>query len=363
MLDMEINSRGPYAATLKAKEKRLGEFLKDYLERPLRVFPSPEKYFRMRAEFRIWHVGDQAYYAMFPSGKSKQPIFLENFAYASQRINQLMAQLKLAWVEFPELKEKLFQVEFLTTLTEEALITLCYHRKLDQSWLILAKKLAVQWKVKLVGRSRKQQLCTHEPFVVEKLEILGRQYTYVQPENSFTQPNTFINKKMLSWAVEQLHTPDYDLLELYCGNGNFTLPLSSRVRRVLATETNAISVHALAKNISLNKLENISYARLSAEELIQAVRQTRTFKRLAQVDLTSYNFATVLVDPPRCGLDILTCQWMSQFPNILYISCNPNTLVDNLKYLTKTHQVRSAALFDQFPFTEHIETGLFLSRR
>jgi tRNA (uracil-5-)-methyltransferase len=49
--------------------------------------------------------------------------------------------------------------------------------------------------------------------------------------------------------------------------------------------------------------------------------------------------------------------------SILYISCNPETLAENLKQITKTHQVVSAALFDQFPWTKHIESGVLLKRR
>ncbi len=60
-------------------------------------------------------------------------------------------------------------------------------------------------------------------------------FSYRQPEGAFTQPNGAVNQKMLSWAFEAIGERDDDLLELYCGNGNFTLPLATRVRQVLAT--------------------------------------------------------------------------------------------------------------------------------
>ena len=89
----------------------------------------------------------------------------------------------------------------------------------------------------------------------------------------------------------------------------------------------------------------------------------REFERLKGIDFTSKNFTTVLVDPPRAGLDPETLAMISQFEHIIYISCNPNTLVDNLSVLSKTHEVTRAALFDQFPFTTHMESGVFLQRK
>jgi tRNA (uracil-5-)-methyltransferase len=79
--------------------------------------------------------------------------------------------------------------------------------------------------------------------------------------------------------------------------------------------------------------------------------------------LKVYDFSTVLVDPPRAGLDGKTIEMIQQFDNIIYISCNPLTLADNLQQLSTTHKIKRSALFDQFPFTEHIESGVYLEKR
>jgi len=84
---------------------------------------------------------------------------------------------------------------------------------------------------------------------------------------------------------------------------------------------------------------------------------------LRGVDINSYNFSTVLVDPPRAGLDIDTIDLVSKIENIIYISCNVETLKRDLETLIKTHRVEKVALFDQFPYTNHIESGIFLRRR
>jgi tRNA (uracil-5-)-methyltransferase len=70
-----------------------------------------------------------------------------------------------------------------------------------------------------------------------------------------------------------------------------------------------------------------------------------------------------LVDPPRAGLDDATLTLAQRFDNILYISCNPQTLADNLATLSKSHTIVKTAFFDQFPYTQHLESGVLLQRK
>ncbi len=93
------------------------------------------------------------------------------------------------------------------------------------------------------------------------------------------------------------------------------------------------------------------------------MNEERIFKRLSDIDLESYNFSTVFVDPPRAGLDQGTEELVKRFDNILYISCNPETLKANLDNICQTHAVKRIALFDQFPYTHHAEMGVFLTRK
>ncbi|RYZ86388.1 MAG: tRNA (uridine(54)-C5)-methyltransferase TrmA, partial [Moraxellaceae bacterium] len=116
-------------------------------------------------------------------------------------------------------------------------------------------------------------------------------------------------------------------------------------------------------NMVYNNIENITLARMSSEELTQALNGVRAFRRLEGVTLGDYSFDCVFVDPPRAGLDAATLNFISQFPYIIYISCNHHTLSDNLLQLSQSHTVTDAALFDQFPFTDHIEVGVVLKRR
>jgi len=217
---------------------------------------------------------------------------------------------------------------------------------------------------KVMGRSRKQKVILSDEFVTEKLEIDGKVFTYVQYESGFTQPNPAVNVKMIEWAIEQAKKVGHgDFLESYCGLGNFTLPLAHYFEKVLATEISKRSIHAAQQNCTLNGIDNITFARLASEEMTEALQGKREFNRLQGVDLKSYDFSSVLVDPPRAGLDEGTIALISKLENIIYISCNPETLARDLETLTKTHQVKEAALFDQFPHTEHVESGVFLVKR
>jgi tRNA (uracil-5-)-methyltransferase len=352
-----------YAAQLADKQARLQELLAPFDAPAPEVFDSPLSHYRLRAEFRLWRDGEQRHYAMFEPGDKRAPILLEDFPIASQRINDLMPRLKAAWQASPTLGHKLFQVEFLTTLSGDALITLAYHRPLDDAWAQAAEPLAAILGASIVGRSRGQRRVVGRDYVSETLSVAGREFRYRQPEGAFSQPNGAVCQKMLGWAYDVLGERDDDLLELYCGNGNFTLPLATRVNRVLATEISKSSVNAALANLADNGIDNVTLVRLSAEELTQALNKVRPFRRLADVDLDSYRFGTVFVDPPRAGMDPDTCELTRRFERILYISCNPETLAANIAQLHDTHRVSRCALFDQFPWTHHMEAGVLLEKR
>ena len=331
------------------------------------VFASPEQHYRMRAEFRVWHEGDEIFYAMFERGQRASGASLrrvDTFLAAHESINALMPRLLAAADAVPVLKNRWYQAEFLATLSGEMLVSMIYHKRLDEAWTAAAAKLQHELGIRIIGRSRGQKIVLSEDFVTEKLHVNGREFHYRQIEGSFTQPNARVNENMLAWACAVAEGLGGDLLELYCGNGNFTLPLATCFRRVLATELSKTSVYAAQANIEANAASNIEIARLSAEEFTEAYTGVREFRRLQEqnIVLADYAFSTVFVDPPRAGIDDDTLKLLQGFDNIIYISCNPETLRANLDMLAQTHAIRRMALFDQFPFTHHIESGVLLRR-
>jgi tRNA (uracil-5-)-methyltransferase len=360
-----------YEELLADKILQVTNLLKPFSPPSPEIFKSQLTRFRMRAEFRVWHDGDGLDYVMFRRGDPKTPVPIDAFPIADESIQALMPALRERLIPSEALRRKLFQVEFLSTLSGEMLVTLIYHRKLEEPWEDAAKELREQLEalcpgISIIGRSRKQRIVLGRDYVNERLTVHGNSYTYRQYEQAFTQPNGRVNTHMLEWACSMASSlPKGDLLELYCGNGNFTLPLSGHFDDVIATELAKSSVRAARHNIEENGIGNISIIRLSAEEVTQAIQGVREFRRLKDIPkpLGDYDFRCVFVDPPRAGLDEHTTAMVASFESILYISCNPESLATNLQALTETHKISSFALFDQFPYTHHMECGVLLQRK
>ncbi len=356
-----------YDDQLSEKIHRLEQMMQPFGAPAVQAFRSPASHYRMRAEFRIWHDGDDLYHIMFDP-QSKQRIRVDRFPAASELINRLMPLLLDALRPNPTLRHKLFQIDYLSTRSGQIIVSLLYHRALDDAWKQAAEALrdalrGQGFAIQLIGRASKTKICLDQDWVDEVLPVAGRQMIYRQVENSFTQPNAAINIQMLEWALDATRGAVGDLLELYCGNGNFSLALARNFRRVLATEIAKPSVAAAQYNIAANQIDNVQIIRMSAEEFTQAMQGVRAFNRLQGIDLHSYECNTIFVDPPRSGLDTDTLSMVQGYQNILYISCNPLTLCDNLHTLTQSHRITRLALFDQFPYTHHMECGVLLERR
>ncbi len=351
-----------YQAQFTQKIHQLREGFKTLRLPDIELHESPPIHYRMRAEFRIWHEQQRAHYAMsYPGGKNTY--IIEDFPAGSRLINSLMPLLLEAVNTSEVLSRRLFTAEFLTTLSGDALITLIYHKALDDAWETAARDLQTRLGVPIIGRSRKQKIVLQRDYVEETLQVANRDYHYRQMESGFTQPNAEVNQKMLSWALERARGCGGDLLELYCGNGNFTCVLAQQFERVLATEISKLSVRSAEHNLRTNQVNTVSIVRMSSEELTDALNGVRPFRRLRDTNLQDYRFTTVFVDPPRAGLDEGTLRLTQRFDRIIYISCNPETLRENLVALSVTHDINHFAVFDQFPYTHHLECGVYLTKK
>lgn len=356
-----------YDAQLAEKVVRLQTMMTPFHAPAPEVFRSPLSHYRMRAEFRVWHEGDDLYHIIFDQN-TRQRIRVDSFPAASQLINTLMSAVIEAVRDNPVLRHKLFQIDYLSTQSHQAVVSLLYHKKLDEAWQTQATQLrdalrARNLTVHVIGRATKTKIALDQDYVDECLMVDGKEMIYRQVENSFTQPNAAMNVQMLEWALDVTRGSQGDLLELYCGNGNFSLALARNFRRVLATEIAKPSVAAAQYNIAANHIDNVQIIRMAAEEFTQAMNGVREFNRLQGIDLKSYQCETIFVDPPRSGLDEETVKMVQAYPRILYISCNPQTLCQNLETLSQTHNVERLALFDQFPYTHHMECGVLLSAK
>lgn len=351
-----------YKEQLSFKIQREENRFKELTNIKFDIIKSKEGHFRNRAEFRVVKdfTNNQISYAM--NDYDKNILKINSCKMVNESIYNLMPILLQKLQEEDILNHKLFSIEFLSSSINDTLVTLIYHKKLDDIWQQLATTLQNELKIKIIGRSKKQKIVLSSDFIEEKLNIAKQTFIFNYKENGFTQPNTNVNIKMIEWVLQNISSTNSDLCELYCGGGNFTIPLSKRFSKVLATEISKTSIKSALNNCELNNISNISFIRMSAQEFVEALNKVREFNRLKDINLDDYNFSTIFLDPPRAGLDDTTRTLATNFENIIYISCNPQTLHRDLQSLTKTHKITNFGLFDQFAYTNHIESGVILKK-
>ncbi|CAA0119670.1 tRNA/tmRNA (uracil-C(5))-methyltransferase [Halioglobus japonicus] len=359
-----------YPALLASKVDTVSGIMAPFSPPAPQVYPSPPTDFRLRAEFRMWHEGDTINYVMYRREDPRTPVVITEFPIADQCIQAAMPLLHTVVNANDTLRRKLFQVEFLAGLSGELLVTLIYHRKLDDEWeaaaqTLISELLPVAPALSIIGRSRKQKRVIGRDYIQEILPLSTREFHYRQYEQAFSQPNGRVNIQMIEWACDKARALAGDLLELYCGNGNFTLPLSEHFGHVIATELSKVSIRAARANLADNAISNVHLLRMSAEEVTQAMNAERIFRRVSELPkpLEQFELNTLFVDPPRAGLDEHTAAMASRFQTIIYISCNPQSLAENMRALDATHRIEHFAMFDQFPYTDHMECGVILKRK
>ena len=355
-----------YEEQLEFKIQREKERFSNFTNMEFDIIKSTQKAFRNRAEFRIWWQRDEnekISYSYAMNSFDKSILKIDSCQIVSSGIQNTMLKLLDLLILDLTLCSKLFSIEFLQSTTNDLLVTLIYHKKLEDDWIIKAKELEERLNIKIIGRSKKQKIILSSDSINETLNINNQDFKFIYQEGGFTQPNTSVNVKMIEWVLENTEKSKDDLCELYCGGGNFTIPLSTKFNKVLATEISKTSIKSALKNCEINNISNIEFLRMSAEEFVEALNEVRVFNRLKDINLKNYDFKTIFMDPPRAGLDDTTRDLAKNFENIIYISCNPQTLHRDLEELTKTHEIVKFALFDQFAYTNHIESGVILKRK
>ena len=190
---------------------------------------------------------------------------------------------------------------------------------------------------------------------------MDRKYSISLFDQCFCQPNPYICEKILSWIFENIDKKD-DVFELHCGVGTFTIFLSRTFNRVLSTENSRPSIKALNHNIKMNQCSNVISARLSETETLDALARKRSFRRLNNINLEDFNFNSIFLNPPRSGIDESTLEKIKEFNQIIYISCGFSSLQKDIAYLSKSHKTIATGMFDQFPYTEHIESATVLRK-
>jgi len=164
----------------------------------------------------------------------------------------------------------------------------------------------------------------------------------------FVQVNSEINQRMVHFAVQQLQAgPDDRVLDLYCGIGNFSLPLARNAGHVLGVEGDANLVARAGENAHRNELSNAEFR----------------IADLSKLDGTEHwvkaGWDRLLLDPARSGAaEVVTRMHLFGPKRIVYVSCHPGTLARDAGTLVheQGYTLESAGIIDMFPHTAHVES-------
>ena len=172
---------------------------------------------------------------------------------------------------------------------------------------------------------------------------------------SFYQVNPVQTEKLYTKAIREASlTGKERVLDAYCGIGTIGLIASKKAKEVIGVELNADAVHDAVINAKRNGIENISFYCKDAGDF------------MVEMAASGEKVDVVFMDPPRSGsTEVFMDALIKLAPRrVVYVSCNPETLARDLEYMTKRgYRALGAWGFDQFPFTEHVETVTLLVRK
>ncbi len=162
----------------------------------------------------------------------------------------------------------------------------------------------------------------------------------------FIQVNAAVNTAMIEQALQWLEPKaDERVMDLFCGLGNFALPLAGMAREVVAVEGVATMVERASANAMSNDLHNVRFF------------QADLSQPLTQAGWAAEGFSAVLLDPPRDGaFEVVRQIRKSGARRLVYVSCNPATLArDTVELVNQGYRLKRAGILDMFPQTAHVE--------
>ncbi|GAB2636703.1 23S rRNA (uracil(1939)-C(5))-methyltransferase RlmD [Vibrio panuliri] len=172
--------------------------------------------------------------------------------------------------------------------------------------------------------------------------------------NNFIQVNQTVNQKMVAQALAWLELSKADhVLDLFCGLGNFSLPMAQLAKSVIGVEGVDAMVVKASENARLNQIDNVSFYQANLEQ------------DMSSQPWASEKFDKILLDPARAGASGIVDQLAGLgAQRVVYVSCNPATLArDSQSLLEQGYQLEKLGMLDMFPHTGHLESmALFVMR-
>jgi 23S rRNA (uracil1939-C5)-methyltransferase len=335
-----------YPAQLRLKQ----EILLDALQRtgglkpkrPLPIIPSPRtEHYRLRTQFNVRTEKGAQRIGFFRQG-SYSLVEVEDAFLIHPLINRTLAAVRNLITLLPPLLEihinasPAGEVHLLVFGAEETL------KPLDSFFANLQK--AVPEAIGLTGFARKKKVCSLGRNTLA-LEVEG--LALHATEGNFFQVNWEQNRNMVRTVLDFTGlTGSETVLDLYCGIGNFSLPLAGKAGMVIGIESGYAAIEDARKNAKLNGITNVEFI---ADDLQKGLKPLLERKQKADV---------IVLDPPRAGATLKTLERILAFVprKIIYVSCNPSTLARDLKFFHLFgFRLDRLQPVDMFPWTYHIE--------
>ncbi len=198
----------------------------------------------------------------------------------------------------------------------------------------------------IIYQDKKYYVLFGKGFIEDKIG----NYIYKISPDSFFQVNTLQAKNLYDKVLDYLKPNSNDkVLDLYCGTGTIGIYISNYVSSVKGIEINKFAIDDANYNKKINNIKNITFECLDA----------------SKIDKIKDDFNSVIVDPPRSGLDKKTINYLinSKAKKIVYVSCDPITLARDLEVLKDYYEVIEITPFDMFTYTYHVECVCLLLRK
>ena len=339
-----------YQAQLHAKQqsvddalRRIGK-LNDYHLRPI-IAAEDEFHYRRRIRLQAGRNNELGFYA----GASHELLQIEACVIAEEPLNRVLPHIR-RWAR--DLNTKLEHVELVigdrdgeivvTARTAQAFVP----RDEPSCADLTRPETGVSGLLVAGAESRK---IWGEPRITVDLGALMLRVD----ADVFTQINSAGNRRILAELLGAGEfQPDDRVLELYCGAGNFTLPVAQRVESVAAVEGHRQAITSAKLNAQRNGIDNVRWICAPVPAA------------LGQLKRRGERFTKVILDPPRAGAKGIE-QYVAvlEAVKILYISCNPTTLARDVAALAKFgYKLGAVQPIDLFPQTFHVETLAVLER-
>lgn len=168
---------------------------------------------------------------------------------------------------------------------------------------------------------------------------------------SFFQTNVQAAENLYRYAINSIdNVQDKVIFDLFCGTGTITQSLAGAAKKVIGVDISDDAIKSAIENTKLNKINNVSFYRGDVFEVIRNINEKPD---------------VIVLDPPRAGVNTKALEKIVEFSprEIVYISCNPKTLIDNLYFFEyNRYNIKSLKAFDNFFFTSHVEAVCLLSR-